>query len=92
MFVGEKLVYIRHQHMSGISNKNQQPYEFANVTLSDGLESFDLNIELTKVSLFTNLKRGDSVIVTLDIGDSFGNRINFVVSDIKLAVEKHKAS
>lgn len=91
MFIGEKLVFIRHQHRAGISAKTNKEYEFANVTLSDGLESFTLDVDLSVVKKFEDFRRGDKVVVTLDAVEGFGNNISFVVSNIDLSIDKSKA-
>jgi hypothetical protein len=77
------LVFIRAERNKGYSEKSKKDYDFANITLSDGLESLkmDINPELVPTLSF---KKGDNVIVTVDVSES-NNRTKFVVSEVKKA-------
>jgi hypothetical protein len=63
-------IYIKPNRVQGISAKNQKPYDFANLTVSDGLESFEM---ACKPSLATaleeneNLRKGDSIVVEVEL-------------------------
>lgn len=83
MLEGKNLTFIRADRMQG-TGKNGRPYDFANVTLSDGLESFKIDIkpEMTERPEVYNLKKGDKVDIKVDIYENF-NRTAFIVSDIK---------
>lgn len=83
MLQGKNLTYIRHERNQGIGKNSGQPYDFANITLSDGLESFklDLKPELTEKSTLENLRKGDKVTVIVDVYENF-NRTQFIVSDV----------
>lgn len=87
MLKGEKLTYIRHERNKGIGKKSEQPYDFASITLSDGIESFklDLKPEVTEVNHVLELKKGDKVTITVDIFERFKNTA-FIVSDVRKAV------
>lgn len=80
-----KLKYIRHARIQGVSNKNQLPYDFANITLSDGDESFklDLTTNLAETRLLQDLKKGTMVNIEVDVIQD-NNRTQFIVSDILL--------
>jgi len=82
MLKGEKLVFIRHEHRKGISQKNEMPYEFANVTLSDGLESFKINLDLAIVPIVERFKKGDAVNIVVDVLEGFNNRSDFLITDV----------
>lgn len=77
------LVFIRAERNKGYSEKSKKDYDFANITLSDGLESLKMDIvpELAEQtqSLF---KKGDNVVITVDISEA-NNRTKFVVSNVK---------
>lgn len=90
MLKGEKLIFIRHEHRQGISQKNDMPYEFANVTLSDGLESFKLNIDLAIVPMFDRFKKGEEINIVIDVLEGFNNRPDFLVTDVMLTADKQK--
>lgn len=87
MLKGENLTYIRHDRMQGIGTKSGKPYDFANVTLSDGLESFKLDVrpEMTESSQVQNLRKGDKVNIKVDVYENF-NKTAFMVSDIKAVI------
>lgn len=85
MFKGNGLIYIRHERNKGIS-KTDKEYDFANLTLSDGLESFKVSIEpyLCETPLLQNLKKGDKVSVSLEAFENFGKTV-FSVTQIDKA-------
>lgn len=86
MLKGE-LVYIRHEHRSGIGKTSGEPYEFANVTLSDGLESIKLNIDLQIVPMFEGFKKGEKIAITVDLIEAF-NRLDLLIVDVALFENK----
>lgn len=90
MLKGEGLVFIRHEHRKGISSKTDQPYEFANVTLSDGLESFKLNLDLAIIPMFERFKKGDKITITVDVLEGFNNRPEFLITDVVLYDDSKK--
>lgn len=68
-----KLSFVKLDHLKGTSQSGHD-YEFANVTLSDGLDGFKLNLSLDLVDVVRNFKRGDFVKIALDVRfDEFGN-------------------
>lgn len=79
------LVFIRSERNKGYSEKSKKDYDFANITLSDGLESMKLDIvpELAE-QCQTAFKKGEKVVITVDISES-NNRTKFVVSEVKKA-------
>lgn len=87
MLKGENLTYIRHDRMRGVGNKSGQPYDFANITFSDGLESFKVDVrpEITESSFVQSLRKGDKVNIHVDIYENF-NKTAFIVADIKPAI------
>lgn len=84
MLKGEKLTYIRHERNTGVGNKSGKPYDFANITLSDGIESFklDLKPELTEYKEVAELKKGDKITITVDIFERF-KETSYIVSEIR---------
>lgn len=84
MLKGKNLTYIRHEKIEGTSQKTGLPYCFASVTLSDGLESFKLDMKPELANQINGLRKGDNVEITVDIGESF-NRTTFLVSAVDLA-------
>lgn len=85
MLQGKKLTYIRHVRNKGIGQKSQQPYDFANIILSDGLESFKLDMkpELSETRLLLDIKKGTLVNVEVDVYENF-DKTAFIVSDVLL--------
>jgi len=85
MLQGTKLTYIRHARNKGIGNKSGNPYDFANIILSDGLESFKLDMkpELTETRLMQDIKKGAVVNVEVDVYENF-DKTAFIVSDVLL--------
>lgn len=84
MLKGEGLIYVKHEHRAGVS-KDGRDYEFANVTLSDGLESFPLPLDFTVVPVFEKMNRGDSVDLLIDLDIGFNNRVNLLVKSATLS-------
>lgn len=87
MLEGKNLIFIRHERNTGVGKESNKPYDFANLTLSDGLESFKMPIEphLTESKLMHDLKKGDKVTITVDVFENF-NRTQFIVSAVQLGV------
>lgn len=81
MLKGEKLYFVESEHRRG-TNKDGVPYEFANITLSDGLESFKIPLSLDLVNSIGNLKRKDLINIQVDISIGYNNRINLTVTDL----------
>lgn len=77
------LVFIRAERNQGYSEKKKRDYDFASVTLSDGLESLKMEI-VPELVPSLQFKKGDNVIINVDISES-NNRTVFIVSDIKKA-------
>lgn len=79
------LVFIRAERNQGYSEKKKREYDFASVTLSDGLESLKMDIVPDLVPQYEKLfKKGDSVVISVDISES-NNRTIFIVNEIKKA-------
>lgn len=93
MFMGQELVYIRHSRNKGIGKESKKAYDFCNITLSDGLESFDLEMEphLDESPDLVNLNKGDVVNLKIDVYQSF-NRTQFKVVDVKKVTATKSAS
>ncbi|PJO44011.1 hypothetical protein, partial [Lysinibacillus xylanilyticus] len=67
------------------SEKSKKDYDFANITLSDGLESLKIDIVPELAEQYQNtFKKGDNVVITIDMTES-NNRLKFVVTDVKKA-------
>lgn len=89
MLKGENLTYIRHEKIEGIA-KSGQPYCFARLTLSDGLESFKMDVNPELDNHLSTFRRGDKVDITVVIGESF-NKTTFNVSAVELTKLNQKA-
>lgn len=87
MFKGEKLIYIKHERNKGVSKKSGNEYDIANITLSNGLVSFKIDIKpfITETPELQNLRMGDKVNVVVDVEERFNNDV-FFVSDVKKVV------
>lgn len=83
MFTGN-LLYITHERKKGISQKSGNEYDFANITLSNGLISFtvDMKPSLNELPLLDDLRLGDKVVVTLNYESRYG-KDEEIVTDVK---------
>lgn len=83
-FTGE-YQFIKSQRNRGLSKKDQTPYDFASITLSDGLESIKHNLDPQVVEKGTldHVKRGQNVEVTLECSEGF-NRVDYTVTGVKV--------
>lgn len=83
-FMGKRLTYIRHERNAGVSSKSGKPYDFCNITLSDGLESFVMDMEhhLNESPDLLDLNKGDLINLKIDVYESF-NRTQFKVVGVK---------
>lgn len=84
MLKGEKLIYIKHERNKGISKKSGNEYDIANVTLSNGLVSFKIDVKpyLTETPDLQELRMGDKVNVVVDVEERYNTDV-FYLSDIK---------
>lgn len=84
MLKGTNLIYIRHERNKGIGKNSGLPYDFANITLSDGIESFKLDIktDLIETKTLQDIKKGEKISVHVDIFENF-NKTAFIVSDVQ---------
>lgn len=73
MLKGTSLIYIRHERNRGVSKTDKQ-YDFATATLSDGLESFKMDLlpALTEMPIFQALKKGDKINIDVEVFENFG--------------------
>lgn len=79
------LVFIRAERNKGYSEKSKKDYDFANITLSDGLESLKMDIVPELAEQYqSSFKKGDNVVITVDISE-MNNRTKFVVTEVKKA-------
>lgn len=83
-FTGE-YQYVSHNRQRGLSKKDKTPYDFASITLSDGLESIphNLDVQLVEKGIFDNLKRGQNVEVVLECSEGY-NRVNYTVTGVRV--------
>lgn len=63
--LGGKFKFVELQNVKGEGAKG--PYHFANVTLSDGLESIELSADLALIPTLEQLKRGQDIQVTTSV-------------------------
>lgn len=87
MLKGEKLIYIKHERNKGVSKKSGNEYDIATITLSDGLQSFKIDVQpfLTETPELQNLRKGDKVNVVVDVEERFNNDVFVVVQVAKVA-------
>lgn len=79
------LVFIRTERNKGYSEAKKKDYDFANITLSDGLESMKIDIVPELAEQYQNVfKKGEKVVITVDMSES-NNRLKFVVTEVKKA-------
>jgi negative regulator of sigma E activity len=80
MFKNQKpITFVRFEERQGISQKTNNHYHIRQLTLSDGIESFTLNVADSVNSPFlANFNRGDQVNATTQI-ENRGNRGETVV-------------
>jgi len=79
------LIFIRAERNKGYSEKSKKDYDFANITLSDGLESLKMDIVPELAEQYKNsFKKGDNVVITVDVSE-LNNRARFVVTEVKKA-------
>lgn len=84
MFKSEKpLTFVRAEHLTGTSKKTGNPYEICNVTLSDGIESFELPFAPQLVHPLSQLQRGDKVNVFTAVEQRFNKSQTVVVNVLK---------
>lgn len=68
-----KLLFVKLDHLKGTSQKGND-YEFASITLSDGLDGFKLPLDLAILPIAKSLNRGEQVTVVIDVTqDEEGN-------------------
>lgn len=85
-----KFTFIRHEHNQGFSEKSKKDYDFASITLSDGIESFDIDLEQAVIPSLAGLKKGDEVNIQVEIGIRF-KRTAFKVVNVSPAKVLEKA-
>lgn len=83
-FTGE-YTYVSHNRNKGLSKKDNSPYDFASITLSDGLESIkhSLDPQLVEQGHLDNLKRGQKVEVVLECSEGY-NRVDYTITGVKV--------
>lgn len=84
MLQGKNLNFIRAEKNEGVSKNSGLPYCFANLTVSDGMESFKLDLNPEIVPLMAAFKKGDKVNIVVDVRENF-NRNQFLVTDVQAA-------
>lgn len=76
-----KFMFIRHEHNVGVSSveKGSKPYDFASITLSDGVESFDCDLEQSVIPSLAGLRKGDEINISVEPSIRFKKTIFKVV-------------
>jgi len=80
MLKGNDLRFIRANRMTG-TNKKGNPYDFADITLSDGMESFKLEVKPELVPLLDTYKKGEKVDINVDVYERY-DKTAFLVSGV----------
>lgn len=70
MLNGE-FVFIRAERIEGISSKTNKPYDIGKLTVSDGLESFDMDINPNLVPMLGHITKGDKVKLNVEVTPGF---------------------
>lgn len=73
----EKLTFIRVNQIDGVNKDTKIPFSFANMVVSDGLESIELPLELSLVPQCKSFGKGDKLNLDLDLTK---NGYNFKVN------------
>ena len=78
--------YIRAERNQGTSKpeKGSKPYDFCNVTLSDDIESFQIDLDTNTYlnSINEGLKKGDKIDIEVEVGTRFKNT-SFTITSLK---------
>lgn len=86
MLQGKNLTFIRAELIEGVSKHNKE-YSICNITLSDGLESFKLNMQKEVMGFISAFKKGDKVNIEIDVVENY-NRNDFIVTNVQGALQK----
>lgn len=85
-FEGKEIIFVKSNRVKGVSQKNQKEYDFGQLTVSDGLESMQLPCEPVLAEKASNqFKRGDKILITVDAVLNNYDRVDFSVTDLRLA-------
>lgn len=84
MLQGKNLNFIRAEKIEGTSAKSGLPYCFANLTVSDDMESFKLDLNPDLVPLLAGYNKGDKINIVVDVRENF-NRNQFIVTNVQAA-------
>lgn len=87
MLQGKNLNFIRIEKNEGVGKNSGLPYLFCKMTLSDGLESFKLDIKPDLFDRVSTFKKGDTVNIEIDVIESF-NRTQFIVTNVQGSLQK----
>lgn len=80
----QEYIFVEYNHIQGKNKDTNEPYEFANVTLSDGLVSVEYPVKLTLLHVLDSLKRAQKVLVEKE-EKARGRLFNITVVDIHAA-------
>lgn len=87
MLQGKNLNFIRAEKNEGVGRESGLPYCFCNLTLSDGMESFKLDMKPEIFANMSNFKKGDTVNIEIDVVEKF-KRTQFIVTNVQGALQK----
>lgn len=59
-------IFIRHEHNVGVGKESGKAYDFATISLSDGVESFDADLDQQVIPQLAGLRKGDSVNIEIE--------------------------
>lgn len=86
MLEGNNLMFIRAELIEGVSSKTGKDFSICNLTLSDSMESFTLDLDKKIISECQYFKKGDNVDIEIDIIPGY-NRNQFLVTNVTKAAE-----
>ena len=86
MFINEnELKFVATERKKGTSQKSGNDYDFATITVSDGLDSVDLSLRVDLHEYVQkNFARGQNVVIHIDAKRS-GARTSFEVTKVEAA-------
>lgn len=79
--------FIRATRNEGTSQKTNKPFDIGNLTVSDGLESFDMDIKPSLVPTLGHIQKGDKIEVDVEVTTGFRGT-TYQVSQVKVLQTK----
>lgn len=84
MLEGKNLMFVRAELIEGTSNKTGKHFSICNITLSDEIESFKLDLDKEVIADMAQFQKGDKVNLLIDIIPRYNNN-QFLVTHVMAA-------